>query len=150
MSTPTNLPKILTLYRSLYRNINKLPKKYQREEGIDDLREEFRKPLTPATPLSELIENGYKRLSFLQMQTGGKSGFYKVRYNTDKTTNVVTKQETTDSKIPLPRPPKGSVEEKARHSNWMEGNMDPDQVRKHDMQLRHMRFRNNEHAKGIF
>ena len=149
MSQSLQNPQIFSLYRSLFRSIKRLPKKYQIEEGMDDLRLEFTKPIE-STPIDELLQHVVKRLAFLQMQTGGKPGFYKVRYNTDKTTNVVKKQITTDSKTPLPRPEKGTVVEKARHSNWMEGNMDPDQVRKHEIQLRHMRFRNNAHAKGMF
>ena len=142
-------PQILGLYRSLYKATNRLPKKYQVEEGLDELREAFTKPLT-SVPLEELFENGQKRLSFLQMQTGGKRGFYKIRYQTDKETNTVKKQVVTDRKSSLPKPGKGETFDKARYSNWMEGNMDPDQVKLHEVQLRHMRFRDNAHAKGIF
>jgi hypothetical protein len=137
-------PKILSLYRNLHRSILRLPKKYQREEGVEELKETFLSTPLPPTGdgLREMLENGEKRLSFLRMQTGGQKGSYRVRYDKDDATGEVTKE--VDGK---PRP---GLPDKSRYSNWGAGNMDPDMVARHHRSLKRARFNSHADAKGIF
>jgi hypothetical protein len=138
-------PKIFSLYRNLSRSIARLPKKYQREEGAEELRETFSSTALPPSEggIRELLENGEKRLAFLRMKTGGQSkGSYLVRYERDQETGEITKDVDATPRSVLP--------EKAGWSNWGAGNMDPDMVSRHQRGLKRARYKSHADAKGIF
>ena len=143
MAAPSTFVAVRSLYRNLHRAIGHLPKKWEQSEGREELRETFdATPLPPSSDgLRELLENGHKRLAFLRMQTGGQRGSYRVRYDRNEAGEVEKDMD----------PRQGPVTgEKARWSNWGAGNMDPDMVAKHKATLHRARFRDNDHAKGVF
>jgi len=119
------------------------PKKYVRDEDLESLRQEFEAPL-PTPHSFELDEQSYsraeKRLAFLQMNTRGQKGYFRIQYNKDAEGNL----QKTELKLTDP----AAVADKARYSNWHGGNMDPDQVKRHQRSLSRAGFRNNSDVIG--
>ncbi|GMH48198.1 hypothetical protein TrVE_jg11654 [Triparma verrucosa] len=133
-----------TLFKDFSRAIRKLPKKFEREEAVDDLRAAFAKPL-PATfaEQNELYQTGLKRLAFLHMQTGGAP-----RPTSGSRTiySKGTKVEVKPADKVDPSLVGGS--DKAPYSNWHGGNLDPESVQKHQRLLKRAGFKNNADAIG--
>lgn len=103
-------------------------------EGRSEL--EANRDLTDKTEIEKLIINFENRLSFMKMTTvksvGSQQGVTRLIYRNGEKVDRATPRD------------------KARHTNWDGGNMDPDSVTRHYAGLKRAGFKDNAHAKGVF
>lgn len=137
--------RVRQTYRSLGRLVNRLPEPKGSssssvcpEESWKQLRTAFREPLRADESVEDRIKKADERLSFLRMITP------KSLKDSSSGRWVYKNGKRLDSHAPV-RDKNGRVV-----SNWDGKNLDPDNVKQHNYQLKRMGFRNNAHAKGVF
>jgi hypothetical protein len=138
-------------YRSLGRLVNRLPEAATTgssssqsslcpEKSWEELRAAFREPLKADETADDRIKQADAKLSFLRMITP------KPLKESNSGRWVYKNGKRVEGNDNAPRVDKnGKV-----HTNWDGKNLDPDNVKQHNYQLKRMGFRNNSHAKGYF
>mmetsp|Transcript_88091 Transcript_88091/g.132012 ORF Transcript_88091/g.132012 Transcript_88091/m.132012 type:complete len:135 (-) Transcript_88091:66-470(-) len=125
-------------YRSLAKLVRKLPK--GQENGWNELRSTFRKPLATGESLDERLKAADDRIAFLKMITP------KERSSSSSGGRWIYKDgKRVDVSEATVRDANGKV-----ISNWDGRNLDPCSVKRHNHQLKRAGFANNAHAKGFF
>ena len=113
---------------------------------LTELRNGFRKPLSPDETIGERMKLGHSKLSFLRITTRVKP-----RKESNEQEQSIEKKwvykdgqkfESINGTI---RDPKGRV-----LSSFDGKNLDPESVTRHRKLLKRAGFVNNQHAKGIF
>lgn len=128
----------LSLYRQLISSSKRLPTKQRRDEAVLSVRESFRSNarVTDPSKAKELLREAESRLSFLKIATPrgrvGSAGATRAVYRDGK---------VMDGE-------KARQRDKARHSNWGSGNLDPDSVRQHKQNLARGGFANHQQVLG--
>jgi hypothetical protein len=125
-------------YRELARLVKRLPENSY-ENGWQELRTSFRKPLASGEELDNRLKAADDRMSFLRMITPKEKGSNQSGRWVYKDGKRVEDQSATT------RDANGRV-----ISNWDGKNLDPCSVTRHNQQLRRAGFVNNAHAKGFF
>ncbi|CAM9177374.1 unnamed protein product [Laminaria digitata] len=128
----------LSLYRQLLASSKRLPTKQRRDEAVLNIREGFRSnaQITDPSKAKDLLREAESRLSFLKIATPrgrvGSAGATRAVYRDGK---VIDGE-------------KARQRDKARHSNWGSGNLDPDSVRQHKQNLARGGFANHRQVIG--
>lgn len=127
-------------YRTLARLIEQLPnQKSSHEKAWKELRQTYRRPLGDSETLEDRLKKAHDRISFLRITTPKSRAEKRAGVYVYKDGKLVEEGETTK------RDANGRVV-----SNWDGKNMDPCQVKRHNVGLKRAGFVNNLHAKGIF
>ena len=110
------------------------------EKSLAEVRSGFRRPLGETETIEARLKKANDRIAFLRMTTP--------KPRTEKRSGVYVQGQ--DGKLVeagsiTPRDGTGRVV-----SNWNGKNLDPDQVKQHNVSLKRAGFVNNTHAKGIF
>ena len=126
-------------YRQLARLVQRLPNQQKHQDGWQELRHAFRKPLEQDQSLEGRLQSADDRLAFLRMITP------KERPSNQSGKWVYKNGERLENHNGTLRDSNGRVV-----SNWDGSNLDPDSVKRHNHQLKRLGFVNNAHAKGFF
>ena len=133
---------VKSTYRTFIRLIEQMPKtkSSQHDKSLAELRAGFRRPLGDSETLEDRLKKANDRLSFLRITTP--------KPRTDKRSGVYVQGK--DGKLVEA----GELNKRDGNgrvvSNWDGKNMDPCQVKRHNVSLKRAGFVNNLHAKGAF
>lgn len=131
---------VRTSYRLLARLVKQQqPQASSQEKAWTELRQSFRKPLADTETIQDRLKKANDRISFLRITTPKSRTEKRAGVYVYKDGKLVEESELTK------RDANGRVV-----SNWDGKNMDPCQVKRHNVGLKRAGFVNNMHAKGIF
>jgi len=143
--------RVLSLYREMIRFSQAIPDKWQSRMAVREARKWFveHREEKDDERIEELIKTGLGRLSVLKVRVPAHAIPIRVRFKDpekdakhrssyDEMSNVTSYIVTKDGKIQ-----EGFAEaiETAPYSTWRDGNLDPDMIRKHEIQMERFHFK---------
>jgi len=137
----TQRHKALSLYKALLIQASHIIQTQQRTQAIAQIKQDFRshKGETEVQKIETLLVAAYKKIGFLKIISARNVRPHRgvQQYTLDEATQTLVPIANEDDEYTKP----GAGKAKKAISNWGQGNVDPEQLQKHERLMRRMQFK---------